>query len=169
MGSEMCIRDRPTDSYGLNIRSSGDGVERLYFRSSNIPTLPPVTLEEMEALGVGLKSANIHIHEIGRINVLLPGYTIVEVSDVLGGRIIISARATAQINGIDVDIRGVMLDAQITGGIPSGTTLGVNGFASDLSLLNKIPGFSGSTSHWMAPEPVSSGILTVAATLGVIS
>ena len=103
------------------------------------------------------------------INVILAGYTIVEVSDVQGGRIIISARASAQINGMNVDIRGVMLDAQVTGGIPSGTTLGVNGFASDLSLLNKIPGFSGSTSHWMAPEPVSSGILTVAATLGVIS
>ena len=160
---------KPTDSYGLNIRSSGDGVERLYFRASNIPTLPPVTLEEIEALGVGLKSAKIHIHEIGRINVILAGYTIVEVSDVQGGRIIISARASAEINGMNVDIRGVMLDAQVTGGIPSGTTLGVNGFASDLSLLNKIPGFSGSTSHWMAPEPVSSGILTVAATLGVIS
>ena len=70
------------------------------------------------------------------------------------------------VNGIDVDLRGVMLDAQITGGIPTGTTLGVNGFASDLSLLNLIPGFSGSTSHWMAPEPVSSGILTVIATIG---
>ena len=91
---------------------------------------------------------------------------LIEISDVQGGRIIISARATAEINGIEVDLRGVVLDAQITGGVPSGTSLGVNGFASDLSLLNKIPGFSGSTSHWMAPEPMSSGILTVAATLG---
>ena len=68
-----------------------------------------------------------------------------------------------------MDLRGVVLDAQITGGIPSGTTFGVNGFASDLSLLNKIPGFSGSTSHWMAPEPMSSGILTAVATLGGMS
>ena len=69
-------------------------------------------------------------------------------------------------SGINADLRGVMLDAQITEGIPSGTTLGVNGFASDLSLLNKVPGLSGSTSHWMAVEPVSSGILTVIATIG---
>jgi len=160
---------KPTDSYGLNIRSGGDGVERLYFRSTNIPTMPPVVLDEMEALGEDLKSANIQIHEFGRISVRIPGFTIFEVSDVQGGRIIISARASAEVSGIDLDLRGVLLDAQVTGGIPSGTTLGVNGFASDLSFLNKIPGFSGSTSHWMAPEPVSSGILTLAASSGVIS
>lgn len=160
---------KPTDTYGLNIRSGGDGVERLYFRSTNIPTMPPVVLDEMEALGEDLKSANINIHEFGRISVRIPGFTIFEVSDVQGGRIIISARASAEVNGFDLDLRGVLLDAQVTGGIPSGTTLGVNGFASDLSFLNKIPGFSGSTSHWMAPEPVSSGILTLAASSGVIS
>ncbi len=157
---------KPTDSFGLNIRSGGDGVERLYFRATGIPTMPPVMLDEMEALGEGLKSANIQIHEFGRISAEIPGYQIIEVSDVQGGRIIISARASAEVNGVDIDLRGVMLDAQVTGGIPSGTTLGVNGFASDLSLLNKIPGISGSTSHWMAPEPVSSGLLTVIATLG---
>ena len=160
---------KPTDSFGLNIRSSGDGVEKLYFRITDIPTLPPVVLEQMEALGENLKSANIQIHEFGRVTVMIPGYQLIEVSDVQGGKIIISARATAEVNGIDVDLRGVMLDAQVTGGIPSGTTLGVNGFATDLSLLNMVPGFSGSTSHWMAPEPVSSGILTALATLGVLS
>ena len=157
---------KPTKSFGLNIRSSGDGVDRLYFRANDIPTLPPVVLDQMEALGENLKSANIEIHEFGRVTVMIPGYQLIEVSDVQGGRIIISARATAEVNGIDIDLRGVMLDAQVTGGIPSGTTLGVNGFASDLSLLNMIPGFSGSTSHWMAPEPVSSGILTAIATIG---
>ena len=157
---------KPAESFGLNIRSSGDGVYRLYFRANDIQTLPPVILEQMEAMGENLKSAKIEIHEFGRVTVMIPGYQLIEVSDVQGGRIIISARATAEVNGIDVDLRGVMLDAQVTGGIPSGTTLGVNGFASDLSLLNMIPGFSGSTSHWMAPEPVSSGILTAVATLG---
>jgi hypothetical protein len=160
---------KPTASFGLNIRSSGDGVDRLYFRATDIPTIPPVVLEQMEALGENLKSANIQIHEFGRVTVMIPGYQLIEVSDVQGGRIIISARASAEVNGVDVDLRGVMLDAQITGGIPSGTTLGVNGFASDLSLLNMVPGFSGSTSHWMAPEPVSSGIFTVIATLGGMS
>ena len=157
---------KPTESFGLNIRSGGDGVDRLYFRASDIPTYPPVTLDEMEALGEGLKSATIQIHEIGRFTPELPGYQLIEVSDVQGGRIIISARVSAELSGINADLRGVMLDAQITEGIPSGTTLGVNGFASDLSLLNKIPGLSGSTSHWMAVEPVSSGILTVIATIG---
>lgn len=160
---------KPTASYGLNIRSSGDGVDRLYFRANDMPTLPPVKLDQIEAMGENLKSANIQIHEFGRVTVMIPGYQLIEVSDVQGGRIIISARASAEVNGIEVDLRGVVLDAQITGGIPSGTTFGVNGFASDLSLLNKIPGFSGSTSHWMAPEPMSSGILTVVATLGGMS
>ena len=157
---------KPTESYGLNIRSSGDGVDRLYFRANKMPTLPPVELDQIEAMGENLKSANIQIHEFGRVTVMIPGYQLIEVSDVQGGRIIISARAKAVVNGIEVDLRGVVLDAQITGGVPSGTSLGVNGFASDLSLLNKIPGFSGSTSPWMAPEPMSSGILTVVATLG---
>tara|TARA_B100000945_G_scaffold312718_1_gene307661 strand:+ start:3747 stop:8138 length:4392 start_codon:yes stop_codon:yes gene_type:complete len=160
---------KPTDSFGLNIRSSGDGVDRLYFRATDMPTLPPVVLDQIEAMGENLKSANIKIHEFGRVTVMIPGYQLIEVADVQGGRIIISARASAEVNGIDVDLRGVVLDAQITGGVPSGTTLGVNGFASDLSLLNKIPGFSGSTSHWMAPEPMSSGILTLVATVGGMS
>ena len=126
----------------------------------------PVTLDEMEAIGEGLKSATIQIHEFGKVTPEIPGYQIIEVSDVQGGRIIISARVSAEVEGFEADLRGVMLDAQLTGGIPSGTTLGVNGFASDLSLLNKIPGLSGSTSHWMAVEPVSSGVLTVLATIG---
>ena len=79
---------------------------------------------------------------------------------------IVSARASANIGNQDIELRGVLLDAQTTGGLPSGTTLGVNGLASDLSLLNMVPGFTGSTSHIMAPEPISSGILTLLATIG---
>ena len=41
---------KPADGFGLNIRSGGDGVDKIYIRSSNIPTTPPVTMEEMEAL-----------------------------------------------------------------------------------------------------------------------
>ena len=111
---------KPTESYGLNIRSSGDGVDRLYFRANDMPTLPPVVLNQMEAMGENLKSANIKIHEFGRVTVMIPGYQLIEVSDVQGGRIIISARATADINGIEGALRGVGLDAQITGGVPSG-------------------------------------------------
>ena len=32
--------------------------------------------------------------------------------------------------------------------------------ASDLSLLSSVTGIEGKTSHIMAPEPISSGILT---------
>jgi hypothetical protein len=150
---------KPTTSYGLNIRSGGDGVDRLYMRATNVPAMPPVVLEEMEALGENLKSATIHVREI------VGAYSVIEIEEVQGGRIIVSARASATINNRDFDLRGVLLDAQTTGGVPSGTTLGVNGLASDLSLLNMVPGFSGTTSHIMAPEPLSSIILTLVATL----
>ena len=58
---------RPTEGFGLEVRSGGDGVDRIYIRSSNIPATPPVTMEEMEALGEDLKSATIHVHEFGRL------------------------------------------------------------------------------------------------------
>ena len=149
---------RPTEGFGLEVRSGGDGVDRIYIRSSNIPATPPVTMEEMEALGENLKSATIHVHEFGRL------YGIIEISDVQGGRIIVSARASAELAGQTFDLRGVLLDAQTTSGVPTATTLGVNGLASDLSLLNMIPGFDGPTHHIMVVEPISSGILTLFAT-----
>ena len=158
MTDKMIIK--PTDSFGLQIRSGGDGVEKIYLRSSNIPTTPPIVIDEMEALGENLKSATIHIREV-----IYP-YSVIEIDDVQGGRIIASARLHAEIGDRNIDLKGVLIDAQITGGIPTGTTFGVNGLASDLSILSVIPGISGSTSHIMAPEPLSSGILTVLAMLG---
>ena len=147
-----------TNTFGLSIRSGGDGVERLYIRMSNVPVTPPLVLEEMEALGENLKRATVNIRE------LVGPYSIIEVDDVQGERIIVSARASADIEGNELDLRGVLLDAQITDGIPTGTTLGVNGLASDLSLLNMVPGMSGSTKHVMVVEPFSSAILTILAT-----
>ena len=149
----------PTSDFGLTIRSSGEGVERLYLRISNVPATPPIVLDEMEAMGENLRKATIHVREI------VGQYSIIEVDDVQGGRIIASARASAQVEGTDWDLRGVLLDAQITGGVPTGTTLGVNGMASDLSLLNMVPGLDGSTKHVMVPEPFSSAILTLLATV----
>ena len=147
-----------TQTFGLAIRSGGVGVERLYIRMSNVPVTPPLVLEEMEALGENLQRATVNIRE------LVGPYSIIEVDDVQGERIIVSARASAEIEGNEFDLRGVLLDAQITDGIPTGTTLGVNGLASDLSLLNMIPGMSGSTKHVMVIEPFSSAILTILAT-----
>ena len=151
---------KPTSDYGLAIRSGGEGVERIYLRASNIPTTPPVVIEEVEALGENLRSATIHVVEIAG------PYSIIELEDVQGGRIIASARATAEVDalGTTFDLRGVLLDAQTTGGVPTGTSIGVNGLASDLSLLNLIPGFEGSTHHIIVAEPFSSGILTLGAT-----
>ena len=152
---------KPTSDYGLAIRSGGDGVERIYLRASNMPTTPPVVIEEVEALGENLRSATIRVVEI------VGQYSIIELEDVQGGRIIASARASAEVDafGTTLDLRGVLLDAQTTGGVPTGTSIGVNGLASDLSLLNLIPGFEGSTHHIIVPEPFSSGVLTLCATL----
>ena len=158
MTDKMIIK--PTDSFGLQIRSGGEGVEKIYLRSSNIPTTPPIVIDEMEALGENLKSATIHIREV-----VYP-YSVIEIDDVQGGRIIASAKLHAEIGDKNIDLKGVLIDAQITGGIPTGTTFGVNGLASDLSILSIIPGISGSTSHIMAPEPLSSGILTILSMLG---
>ena len=151
---------KPTSDYGLAIRGGGDGVERIYLRASNIPTTPPLVIEEVEALGENLRSATIRVVEIAG------PYSIIELEDVQGGKIIASARATAEVDalGTTFDLRGVLLDAQTTGGVPTGTSIGVNGLASDLSLLNLIPGFEGSTHHIIVPEPFTSGLLTLGAT-----
>ena len=115
----------------------------------------------MEAAGENLKSATIEITAIGDDEY---PYTIVKIKDVRGGQIIVNARATMDFGGITFDGRAVLVDAQITGGIPTGTTVGINGLASDLSLLN-LMGFNGETTHYLLPEPLSSGIVTGVATL----
>jgi len=51
------------------------------------------------------------------------------------------------------DGRAVLIDAQVTGGIPTGTTVGVNGLASDLSILN-LMGTNAQTTHYLLPEPL---------------
>ena len=156
---------KPTNAYGLEIRSSGSGVEKIYIRMNDVPTgssqvgTPPVFLEEMEAMGENLRSATLHIRE------LVGPYSVIEVDDVDGGKIIASAKVTTEFAGREIQIRGVLIDAQTTGGVPTGTTLGVNGLSSDLSILNLVPGLSGSTHHVLVPEPFTSAILTVIATL----
>jgi hypothetical protein len=163
MTDKMVIK--PTDDFGLEIRSSGNGVERIYVRVNDVPTgtsqvgTPPVYLEEMEAMGENLRSATLHIRE------LVGPYSVIEVDDVDGGKIIVSAKASTEFAGQKIQVRGVLIDAQTTGGVPTGTTLGVNGLSSDLSILNLVPGLGGSTNHVLVPEPFTSAILTVIATL----
>jgi hypothetical protein len=151
---------KPTEDFGLAVKSSGDGVEVLYMRISNVPAAPPVVLEDMEILCQDIKSATIEVHN------LISQFGYFEISDVQGGRIVASARAHAILDDDRrIDLRGVLLDAQFTNGIPTGTTFGVNGMASDLSIINSIPGVDGSTTHIVIPEPLTSGLTTVVMTI----
>ena len=156
------LMDRMTvtldEDYNLAIRSSGIGIRNLYLRQSNVPIQPGIILEQMEAMGENLKSATISLNYIGKV------YPVFRIDDVQRGRILMSSRASVDFMGIEWDGRAVLIDAQQTSGIPTGTSVGVNGIASDLSLLNVMPGFDGSTTHYMVPEPLSTGIVTVCAT-----
>ena len=156
------LMDRMTvsldEDYNLAIRSSGIGIRNLYMRQSNVPIQPGIVLEQMEAMGENLKSATISLSYIGK------SYPIFKIDDVQGGRILMSSRTSVDFMGIKWDGRAVLIDAQQTSGIPTGTSIGVNGIASDLSLLNVMPGFDGSTTHYMVPEPMSTGIFTLCAT-----
>ena len=58
-----------TDGYGLRVTSSGDGIERLYLRSNDIPAQPGVWLEQMEAAGENLKSATIRLPPLVMTNI----------------------------------------------------------------------------------------------------
>ena len=156
LASHMSIE--PTEDFGLRVMSSGAGIERLYLRQNDVPTQPGVWLEQLEAAGENLKSATIHLSYVGG------AYPIVKIEDVRGGRIIANARATVDIGDTSFDGRAVLIDAQVTGGIPTGTTVGVNGLASDLSILN-LMGFNGHTTHYLLPEPMTTAIATGVATL----
>ena len=133
---------KPTEDFGLAVKSSGEGVNVLYMRITDVPTAPPVVLENMEILSENIKSATIEVHT------LISQFGYFEISDVQGGKIVASARAYAELNeDRRVDLRGVLLDAQFTNGVPTGTTFGVNGLASDLSIINSIPGVEGPHPH----------------------
>ena len=103
----------PTDDWGASISSSGTGIERLYIRQSNTPLMPGVFLEQIEIAGENLQSATIHVYGPNY-------YQLVVIDDITGGRILVTARAQVEIGGITWDARGVLLDAQATGLIPSG-------------------------------------------------
>ena len=156
LASHMSIE--PTEDFGLRVMSSGDGIERLYLRQNDVPTQPGVWLDQLETTGENLKSATIHLSYLG------DAYPIVTIEDVRGGRIIANARASVDIGRVSFDGRAVLIDAQVTGGIPTGTTIGVNGLASDLSLLN-LMGTDAQTTHYLLPEPLTTAIATGVATL----
>ena len=148
---------QPTDDWGIEVSSSGNGIGKVYMRQTDVPAQPGIWIDQLEVAGENLQSATIHVHYLG----LLP-YVVVD--DVAGGRVIATANADVDFLGTTWDAKGVLLDAQITGIFPTASTFGVNGVVSDLSMLNAVTGGSASTTHIIVPDPFTSVILTVFAT-----
>jgi hypothetical protein len=147
----------PTEDWGMKVDSSGVGVKRVYIRQSNVPSAPGVTIDRIEIVGQDLKSATIHIYE-GPFK-----YPIIVLDDITNGRIIVSAQATIEpgfyypsLDGVVLDGRAVLLDAQFTGVIPTASSLGVNGIVTDLSLVGTLTGGAVETRHIMVIEPLTT-------------
>ena len=157
----------PTSDWGMRVASSGDGVESLYIKQSNIPAQPGVTVNRIELIGENLKSATIHVHR-GPYE-----YPVIILDDITSGRIVASAQITSQ-PGYYLDIfgktkfdgRAVMVDTQFTGIVPVSSSLGVNGMVADLSLIGTLTGGNVDTKHILLVEPVTSIIASAIAILG---
>lgn len=157
MASHVSIA--PTETFGLSVSSSEGGIGRIYVKQTNVPASPGIYIQQVEAIGENLQSATVEAYWIGET------YPIVKVSDVRGGRIAATARVQADIAGQTFDARAVLIDAQTTSFIPSASTMSVNGLTSDLSLLNAVPGFDSSSTHWLFPEPLSTAAATLLFTI----
>ena len=145
-----------TEDYGARISASGSGVEKLYIRRSNSMIQDGVNIVSSEMIGENLKGAEVHIYR--------PlGYPVIVVDGITGGRIVATAHTEVDVLGTDVDARGVLLDAQFTGGLPTASSVGVNGVVSDLSLLSSLTGGEIETTHIMIGDPFSSLLATAIA------
>lgn len=150
-----------TEDWGVRIVSSENGVEELYMRQSNVPAAPGVVLERLEIIGEDLKGATITIHR--------PlGYPVIILDDITTGRLVSSAEVYIEpgvyaplFGGLEVDGRGVLLDAQFTGVIPTSTSIGINGVVTDLSVVSTLTANSVETRHIMVVEPFTSGIASL--------
>ena len=150
-----------TEDWGVRIVSSDNGVEELYMRQSNVPAAPGVVLERLEIIGEDLKGATITIHR--------PlGYPVIILDDITTGRLVSSAEVYIEpgvyaplFRGLEVDGRGVLLDAQFTGVIPTSTSIGINGVVTDLSVVSTLTANSVETRHIMVVEPFTSGIASL--------
>ena len=150
-----------TENWGVRIVSSGNGVEELYMRQSNVPGAPGAFLDRFEIIGEDLKGATITIHR--------PlGYPVIILDDITTGRLVSSAEVHLEpgvyapiFGDLEVDGRGVLLDAQFTGILPTSTSIGVNGVVTDLSVVSTLTGGSVETRHIMVVEPFTSGIASL--------
>ncbi|MBA4735344.1 MAG: hypothetical protein H2065_05070 [Candidatus Poseidoniales archaeon] len=150
-----------TEDWGVRIVSSDNGVEELYMRQSNVPAAPGVVLERLEIIGEDLKGATITIHRPF-------GYPVIILDDITTGRLVSSAEVYIEpgvyaplFGGLEVDGRGVLLDAQFTGVIPTSTSIGINGVVTDLSVVSTLTANSVETRHIMVVEPFTSGIASL--------
>ncbi|MBT4070144.1 MAG: hypothetical protein HOL72_00280 [Euryarchaeota archaeon] len=157
----------PTEDWGMRVDSSGVGVKRVYIRQTDVPSAPGVTIDRIEIVGQDLKSATIHIYE-GPLR-----YPIIVLDDITNGRIVVSAQATIEpgyynpsLDGIELDGRAVLLDAQFIGVIPTASSMGINGIVTDLSLIGTLTGGAVETRHVMVVEPLTTILASGLAILG---
>lgn len=148
-----------TDDWGVRVASSGDGVSRLYLKQTDVPSSPGVTIDRVEIIGQNLQSATIHIYT-GPFQ-----YPLIVIDDITNGRIVASAEATIEpyhttgmLEGYSFSGRGVLLDAQFTGVLPTASSIGVNGMVTDLSLVGTLTGDSVETRHILLVEPITTVI-----------
>ena len=146
-----------TDDWGMRIASDGQGVERVYIKQTDVPSAPGVIIERVEVIGENLKSATIHVYT-GPMQ-----YPIIVLDDITNGRIIASAEVSMEpgyyvplLDGWELEGRGVLLDTQFTGIIPTASSIGVNGMVTDLSLIGTLSGGGVETRHVLLVEPVTS-------------
>ena len=145
-----------TEDYGASISASGNGVEKLYIRRSNSVVQEGVEVISAELVGENLQGAEVRIHR--------PlGYPVIVVDGITGGRIVATSHTEVDVLGLDIDARGVLLDAQFTGGIPTASSVGVNGVVTDLSLISSLTGGEIETTHIMIGDPFSSFVATAIA------
>lgn len=148
-----------TDDFGMRVDSSGNGVERVYVRQTDVPATPGVTIERVEVVGQNLKGATIHIYSG-------PGqYPLIVIDDITDGRLVASAQAFVEpgevypiFGDMKLEGRAVLLDAQFTGVLPTASSIGVNGIVTDLSLVGSLTGEFVETRHIMVVEPISTAV-----------
>ena len=146
-----------TDDWGMRIVSDGQGVERVYIKQTDVPSAPGVVIERVEVIGENLQSATIHVYT-GPMQ-----YPVIVLDDLDKGRIIASAEVSIEpgyyvpaLGDWQLEGRGVLLDTQFTGPIPTASSIGVNGMVTDLSLVGTFSGGSVETTHVLLVEPVTS-------------
>ena len=105
------------------------------------------------------------MHRVGGV------YPIIILDGITTGRVIATANAELtpadrepRLEGVPfmsdlaIDGRGVLLDTQFTGILPTASSVGVNGMASDLSLIGSLTGGAVETRHVLVVEPISSAV-----------